>query len=51
VRGKYANKYLTYIYRWRIGDAIQVMTVAPSSTGAGPEQTLALSRRLAAHAE
>jgi hypothetical protein len=44
VSGKQQGRYPTYVYGWRIGDVVQLLTVSP------PGQALALARRLAAHA-
>jgi hypothetical protein len=49
VRGKFHGKELTYIYGWRRGNVVQLMTVSPKAPSSGPEQTLQLAKDLAAH--
>jgi hypothetical protein len=49
VRGKFRGRDLTYIYGWRRGNVVQMMTLSPKAPGAGPQQTLELAKELAAH--
>ena len=49
VRGEF-DGFPTYTFGWRVGDAIQVVTVAPGDERAGPETTLELAEQLEAKA-
>ena len=42
--------FLTYAYGWRVGDVIELVTVAPGDQKAGPESTLELAEQLEAKA-
>ena len=50
LRGKFDDR-LTYSLGWRVGDAIQVIGVAPGDQAAGPESTLQLAEQLEVKAE
>lgn len=40
-----------YSFGWRVGDAVQVVTVAPNGKNPSPASTLALAEQLAAQAD
>ena len=46
VRGGFEG-FTTYAFAWRVGDAIQIATVAPSGQAPGPESTIELAEELA----
>jgi hypothetical protein len=50
IRGEFDGS-LTYSFGWRVGDAIQMLTVAPRDRDTGPESTLQLTQQLEAKAE
>jgi hypothetical protein len=43
--------YTTYSYGWRVGDAVQLLTVAPNGDSPSPDGTLELAAQLAVLAE
>ena len=49
IEGRF-DDFLTYTYGWRVGDVIQMVTVAPMDQKAGPESTLELAEQLEAKA-
>jgi hypothetical protein len=51
IRGKFHGKDLTYVYGWRRGDLVQLMTASPKAPDAGPRGTLLLARDLAEHGQ
>ena len=50
LRGEF-DGFLTYTYGWRVGDAIQLVGVAPGDQDTGPEGALDLAEQLEAKAE
>ena len=49
IRGEF-DGFPTFTYGWRLGDAIQMLTIAPMKGRAGAEAALELAERLAAKA-
>jgi hypothetical protein len=50
LRGKF-DGFLTYSFGWRVGDVVQLFTVAPRDQDAGPEVAVELGQQLAAKAQ
>lgn len=50
IQGEF-DDFLTYTYGWRIGDVIEMVTVAPMDQKAGPEGALELAEQLEAKAQ